>query len=369
MVKMKFGEIASSFILVLAILLVSLPALGYDITEKFSIGGILAGAYQYQWLDGDENLGRGALPFQPELSFRPTEKDEIFAKFGFAAGNGLNEVSEFNQRPWAADLEDDVKNINGRNRDHLLTAWYRHRFSFGDGSSLGATLGIIDATDYLDDNAFANDEYTQFMNDALVNGPGFFFPSYDAGGALEWDSGPWAVRGVYMNLGDNEEGRTSDYFGAQVERTLSTPLGDGEYRVVTFVTSRDLPNRDGTDYERRFGVLLSLDQELGGPLGAFIRFGWQDDEAAVDYDSILSGGLDINGGAWGRSRDNIGLGFGYLSGGNLDVDKTYVTEGYYRLVLNDFLALTADVQYMKDDATEGDNPKGWILGLRAVTEF
>ncbi len=115
----------------------------YEITDKFSIGGVLAGAYQYQWVDGDDNLGRGALPFQPEFSFRRTGKDEIFAKFGFAAGNGLKGVSEFNQRPWVADLEDYVKNINGRNRDHLLTAWYKHSFKFSGINALNLTGGII----------------------------------------------------------------------------------------------------------------------------------------------------------------------------------------------------------------------------------
>jgi len=49
----------------------------YDITDKFSISGVLSGAYQYQWVDGDDNKGRGAIPFQPEFSFQPTEQDEI----------------------------------------------------------------------------------------------------------------------------------------------------------------------------------------------------------------------------------------------------------------------------------------------------
>ena len=98
----------------------------YDITDKFSIGGVLSGAYQYQGVDGDDNKGRGAIPFQPEFSFRPTEQDEIFTGFGFGAGNGLNGVTDFNLAPWAADLEDDVKDINGRNRDYLLTVWYKH---------------------------------------------------------------------------------------------------------------------------------------------------------------------------------------------------------------------------------------------------
>jgi hypothetical protein len=48
--------------------------------------------------------------------------------------------------------------------------------------TLDATIGIIDATDYLDENACSNDEYTQFMNEALVNGPNAFLPSHDSAG-------------------------------------------------------------------------------------------------------------------------------------------------------------------------------------------
>jgi hypothetical protein len=44
---------------------------------------------------------------------------------GFAAGNGLNSSDSRNRPPfvlatWAADPEDDVEDINGRNRDYLL---------------------------------------------------------------------------------------------------------------------------------------------------------------------------------------------------------------------------------------------------------
>ena len=94
----------------------------------------MAGAYQYQDFSeaaGADNAGKGALPFQPEISFKPTENDEIFTKFGFAAGNGLNEDSPFVLAPWVADLEDNVKHINGNSRNYLLTAWYKHALSQG----------------------------------------------------------------------------------------------------------------------------------------------------------------------------------------------------------------------------------------------
>jgi hypothetical protein len=346
-------------------------ALAYEINDKLSIGGVLAGAYQYQFVDNDENKGRGAVPFQVEMSFTPDEKNEFFAKFGFAAGNGLNDQTSFTLAPWAADLEDDVKDINGRNRDYLLTVWYKYTFRLSEEHTLGFTGGIIDATDYLDENVYANDEYTQFMNESLVNGPHAFVPSYDIGGALEWKISNFSVRGVVMNVGENDEGNSYQFYGAQLGYTLSSPLGEGNYRVIVDRTSKQFLDKQGEDKEHLTGITVSFDQQLGDIFGAWIRFGWQDDKAAVDYDAIYSGGVNISGSLWRRENDNIGLGYSYLNGGNLDIEQTQVFEGYYRLVLNEYLALTADVQYMKDDYKEGytPEPKGVILGLRATAEF
>jgi len=162
---------------------------------EVSIGGLFAGAYQYQNISDvpsgyDGSTGRGGFVFQPEISFAPTENDEIFVKFGFGAGNALNETSPFTCAAWAADLEDDVKDINGRNRDYLLTAWYKRTFKFSNNNKLGLTGGLIDATDYLDTNAYANDEFTQFMNEALVNNPnGFSLPMISV---APW-SGRWVI--------------------------------------------------------------------------------------------------------------------------------------------------------------------------------
>lgn len=72
----------------LVVLLQAANALGIEITDKVSIEGVLAGAYQYQKVDApfdQDDAGRGALPFEPEISIRLTEKDEIFFKLGFAA--------------------------------------------------------------------------------------------------------------------------------------------------------------------------------------------------------------------------------------------------------------------------------------------
>ena len=350
----------------------SAPAHAYDVNDQFSIGGVIAGVVQCQRLSekaGAENECDHGVPLQPELSFRPTDRDELFVKAGFANGNGLNDKSPFVLAPWAADLHDDVKDINGSSRDYLLTAWYQHTFILAGDATLAATVGIIDATDYLDENVYANDEYTQFMNEALVNGPNSFLPSYDRGGALGWSAGPWSLRGVVMKVNENDDGNEFTFYGAQLGYTLQTGLGEGNYRVLVDRTSDDFLSKNGETGNKRASVLFSFDQQLGSVVGAFLRVGWQDDDAAVDYDAVWSGGIDIKGSPWHRDEDNIGVGYAYLDGGNQGIRQSQVAEGYYRFVLNDYLALSADLQYMKDNHRNQENPRGFIYGMRLTAEF
>jgi len=362
----------TGFIVALSLPMIAIPAVAYEINEQLSVSGVLAGVIQCQDLSdapGSSHSCEGAAPFQPEVSFRPTGADEVFIKLGFAAGNGLNKTSPLALAPWAADLEDDVKDINGHNRNYLLTAWYKHTFTVGDDQSLGTTLGIIDATDYLDENAYANDEYTQFMNSVLTNGPNVFLPSYDAGVALEWDAGPWSLRGVWMDVGENDDGNDYTFYGLQAGYSVSNSLGAGNYRVVITASSQDFLNPAGTRREDRTAALVSVDQEFGRVVGGWARVGWQTDEAAVDHNAIYSGGVDIKGSAWGRADDNIGMGLAYLNGGSLNIDKSMVVEAYYRWQLGEAFGLTADIQYQQDDYKVGQGPDGWIYGLRAAFEF
>lgn len=363
-------------------------SLAYDINDKFSIGGVMAGIYQYRSLSDSplyavdeegnkyeyDSVGRGLLAFQPEFSFTPTENDEVFTKFGFGAGNGLMGNSPFLLAAWGGDTEEGVKDINGRGRDYLLTAWYKHTFKFSDDHTLRLTGGIIDATDYLDDNTFANDEYTQFMNCALVNGPHCFLPSYDLGGAVEWAIAGFSVRGVAMAVGSNgEEGELDEpynFFGLQLGYTVDFGMGEGNYRLLLDATSDDFSSKTSAAKERLSGLTLSFDQQFGEILGAWLRFGFQDDKAAICYKDTYSGGLNISGNLWGREQDNIGIGYAHLRGGNLDVNNTDVFEIYGRFALNDIFAITGDVQYMKDSYKNGGvDPSAWIFGLRATAEF
>jgi len=344
-----------------------------DITDKLSFNGVLAGGYQYQQLNdipGFIDTGRGAVPFQPEISYRPTARDEIHFKFGFAAGNGLNDgTSPFAVPPWGADLQDDVRNINGRNRDYLLTAWYQHDFALGADQSLALTGGLIDTTDYLGGNAYASDEYNQFMNAALVNAPNALYPSYDIGGVAEWTIDRFTFTGLVMQVGRNDDGLSYLYYGFQVGATVETRLGEGHYRLTLNSTSKDFPEPSGTDLASVRGGILSFDQQLGQILGAWIRLGWQTDNAAVDFANLYSGGVNIEGSLWNRAGDNIGIGYALLNGGNQNIDSYQVLEAYLRLALTDIFAVTFDLQSLKEKVETGVSPAGLIYGLRLTAEF
>jgi len=356
----------------LAMVLVTMGVEAFEVSGKFSFSGLLAGAFQCQEISdapGFSNTCESAVTVQPEFSYQPTPDDEVFFKLGFSAGNGINGKSPLAIPPWAADLEDDVQNINGRNRDYLLTAWYKHSFQKTGQQQLSASFGIIDATDYLDENAYGNDVYSQFMNPTLTNGPNVFLPSYDLGIALEWDLEPWSLRAVLMEIGQNDNGNEFHFYGLQVGHLVKNRLGAGNYRLVIAGAGEDFLNPAGTQLEKRAGALLSFDQEFGAVLGGWIRFGWQTDDAAVDYNAIYSGGVDIKGTAWGREDDNIGVGYAFVNGGNQDIDKSQVAEAYYRWQLGEVFGLTADIQYQQDDNKVASGPDGLMFGIRATAEF
>jgi porin len=331
---------------------------------RFTVGGVVSTAAQCG-ADGCFS----ALPLQPEMSLRLEGNHELFVKLGLAAGDGHNHDSSFNIAPWAADLESDVQDVNGRSTSRLLTAGYRYTANPGDSSVLESTFGLIDATDHLDDNAYSNDEYTQFMNSALVNGPNVFLPSYDAGFALSWSGGRGSVRGVYMNVGENDDGNPFHFVGVQLGYRADTALGEGNYRLLLDATDAQFYDPTGTSLESRSAFTISCDQKLGKTVGAFIRFGRQRDDAAIDYGDLYSGGIDLAGEAWGRERDNIGIGYAHLTGGNGNLVRSQVTEGYYRFAVNEMFSVTGDVQYMIDRSAADESPEGFILGLRLTAEF
>jgi len=350
-------------------------AYAYDINDKFSLDGTLTGVYQYgDWNAEDvDDAGRGAAVLDLGANFHPTDIDEFQVTLSFAAGNALNDVAPFSLVPYADDLEDDLKNINGRNRDYLLEAWYKHTFMLSENASLGITGGIIDSTAYIDDNKFANCECSQFMNEAFVNHKNVNLPSYDLGGVIEFDISNVSVRGLAMNTNyeaDVDTCENYNYFALQFGYTIDTGLGEGNYRIYGFMTSKRFQEWDETGKERLQGFGISADQQLSSVIGVFARLGWQDDAAVIDHEAAYSGGVNINGNLWGRGNDEIGIGYAYLTGADgADIDNTSAVEAYTRFQLTTFSDITLDIQYMADNYKHDEDIDGFIYGVRVNAYF
>lgn len=370
------------FLLTLVIILIYNPysLFGLEVNEKISLGGTITTVYQ--WLNhsiGDfpnKNRGSGAIDLDFSLKF--TENDEIYILGSFASGNGLKGLSPFILAPNADDLEEDVKNINGhKQQDNILELKYAHTFTFNENTYLKITGGIIDATVYIDDNRFADDEITQFMNDVFVDIPLTTPPSYDLGLVIELYKEPFSVRLLGITTKDGEEGPFYQYYALQLGYTLKSKIGEGNYRIFGFITSEDFYNWKETKKEKHQGIGISIDQDLGfiknpfaeNPIGFFLRAGWQNDEAQVDYNNLISFGLNIPFYFLGKKGNEIGIGYAYLnSPKEHELSNTHAFEGYIKLAIFSHEALssdlTLDLQYIKDNYKNQKDNEGYILGFR-----
>jgi porin len=335
--------------------------------DRLRFGGWVGGAYQFLEAGGIEESA-GTLLVRPEVDYALTERDHLHATIGLASGDGLDPETPFVLSAWSADLKSVVTDINGSGRNYLLTAWYRRAFDLGRTGELALTGGLVDATEYLDQNAFSNDELTQFMNAALVNGPNGFAPSYEPGAVLEWDLEGWSVNGVLMYVGENAAGSSCAYAGAQLGYRADTSLGEGNYRLYFSYTCDPLSTSSAPDSV--LAGTFSADQKLGQYVGVWTRLGESERGTSADYTSILSGGVNLTG-LWGGVRDELGLGYAYLDGGNTGVADTAVFESYVRTGLFDTAFFTLDAQYMRDryEAGAGSEVDGWVLGGRVSLVF
>jgi porin len=230
-------------------------------------------------------------------------------------------------------------------------------------------VGIIDSTAYIDDNAYANDETTQFMNDVFVNNPLAQLPSYDLGGVIQIEKENLTVKGLVMNT-KNDQGQDYDYYAVQLGYSLNVPsLGSGNYRIYYYRTTKDFENYQGErDYIE--GIGLSLDQELNQYLGSFLRLGLNTNQSTGDYKNLLSGGVQLSGNLWNRSKDIFAVGWAYLDGNSKvsGIKNSIVGEAYYKIPLTEYSDLTLDGQYYTEKHTD-QSLGAWALALRLNVSF
>ncbi len=300
-----------------------------------------------------------------------------------------------------------------------------------DVSRLTFTLGRFSAKDIFDNNAYANDPRTQFMNWALMANEAWDYPAdaigYTTGMAVELNQPKWTLRYGFFQVprvansltaedrllkwpfeDSAQDGPLLQAWGmvTELERRYSIKDHPGTIRLLAYlnranmgsyadavnspVRPADIFNSETFRYKYGFG--LNLEQEIFKDVGFFSRLGWSDGhtEAWVfsDVDYTATAGLSIKGGAWQRPDDTFGLagvlngiskahqeffeagGVGILAGdGSLNYGWEKIIETYYDFKVWKTIHVSLDYQFISDPAFNRDRGPVSVFGGRLHWEF
>ena len=246
-----------------------------------------------------------------------------------------------------------------QNELNLREAWLRTELF---GQRLALTAGRLDLTNYFDANAFANDESTQFISDALVNNQMLGLGSNGTGVGAEFDpkNGFRFKFGFQQSNTDATNLSDSLYTLSEAGYTF-TPfaLPEGSYRVW-FRT-------DNTEEDIRKGVGLSFDQKLSPIVGLFGRYGTSEVVAGGDRDHFYSAGLGFANGLVISPLDTWGLGYAQMD--LTSGEREHLAEGYYNFHLTERLRLSFHLTHVLDEPEEGGTFGYLLPGIRFQASF
>ena len=264
----------------------------------------------------------------------------------------------------------------GATRDiYLNQLWYERKF--GDGDRWRARVGYLDLTSDFDTNAYANDEYCQFLSDAFVNNLTFECPANALGGQIWFEpNDKWSL-GVGYAESDRDcvEMFSRGVAIAEIDRRVQIGELQGTYRG--YVTANFTPREslDGTrDDLVNDGWGLSFDQEISKYVGLWGRYGQQNGECC-EFDRALTAGFELHSFSDERPDDILGFGYGitcvsdeYATLNEGAVDENHF-ELYYSFQVNEYFSATPSLQWIDGVGGDGDAQVVWAPGLRATVAF
>ncbi len=316
-----------------------------------------------------------------------------FARLFFRQTIGLGGEQE--------QIEDDMLHVGGKE----------------DVSRLTITIGKFSAKDIFDNNTYANDPRTQFLNWAFMANEAWDYPAdslgYTTGLALELNQPHWAVRYGFFQVPRTANGVAQDphYLDAwgmvaELERRFTLNEHPGAVRLLSFLNRADMGSYEAAldnparpadiqatrESRIKYGFGINAEQELVKDIGIFTRLGWANGRTEawnfsdVDYTATL--GMSIKGGSWSRPNDTFGLagalngisrvhqdffaagGLGILAGdGRLNYEWEKALEIYYDLGIWKTLHATVDYQFIVDPAFNRDRGPVSVIGARIHFEL
>lgn len=286
-----------------------------------------------------------------------------------------------------------------------------------DESRVVLTIGEFSALDIFDNNAYAGDPTSQFLNWAFVGNLVWDYPAsslgFITGLAAELYQPNWRLRYGFFQVPRQSNGLAEDpdYLSGwgmvtEFERRYLWRNHPGAARLLFYANHAHMGSyQDAVDgpvrpaaidltqtYRYKVGVCLNFEQEIFTNVGVFSRLGWSDGEnqawAYTDADRSASLGASVQGGCWNRPLDTYAVagvvsglsgvhqqflqdgGVGILAGdGNLSYGLEKAMETYYSCHLWKSLFVTADFQYVIDPAFNRARGPIPILGGRLHWQF
>ena len=284
------------------------------------------------------------------------------------------------------------------------------------------TLGKFSVVDVFDNNSYAHDPRSDFMNWAIVESGAFDYAAdawgYAYGAAVEWTQSCWTLRGGLFDLSKVPNStRLDSTFGqrewvGEFEKRHQLWGRPGKIKMLAYANqgrmgsygdalqlaqrTQSVPDTSLVRHRgSQSGMAINVEQEMSPELGIFARTSMnQGSKEAFEFTEInksVSAGLSLRGGRWGRHDDTLGLaaianglsssarnyfaagGMGILIGdGQLPhygLEK--ILETYYSISLRaaDRLSLSLDYQYVVNPAYNQDRGTVSIYGARLHAEF
>lgn len=236
--------------------------------------------------------------------------------------------------------------------------------------------GVVDSTDYLDIYGMVN-PWSSFSNLAFLTNPTIPAPNQGlgiAGAALLTDH-IYVVAGLADSNGDpSEVGDMVRSFFSDREYLKHAEIGwtsskDRIYLDNVHLSFWHADERDAAQTPSGWGMTFSAATFIDDHWMPFLRAGYANDGGAL-YERTVSAGLgyylparkDLAGIGlnWSRpSEDSFGP----------DLDNQYTAEAFYRWQVSDHIALTPDLQYIRNPALNPGKDQLWVAGLRARLAF
>jgi high affinity Mn2+ porin len=282
------------------------------------------------------------------------------------------------------------------------------------------TVGKFGVTDIFDVNQYAHDPRGDFLNWSAIDAGSFDYAAdawgYTVGAAAEWYQGAWTTRLGVFDLSDVpnsvhlDPGFHEFQIVAELERRHTLFDHPGKFMVTVFdsrgrmgllssavqlaqATGQPVDITAVRQYRSRLGVDLNVEQQLSRDLGFFGRLGKAAGNVETyeftDIDRSVEAGLSLNGTAWRRDRDTVGLAGlvndisadrqRFLNAGGLGIlvgdgqlphpGPEQILETYYQAQLFPLAQLSFDYQWIDHPAYNRDRGPASVFAVRFHAQF